>query len=317
MAGDLELRHLALLRDLAEHGSLTAVAARTHRTPSALSQQLRTATAEAGTALVEPHARGVRLTPAGRLLADGADAVLTELARLRARLDASIGEPRGAVSIATLPSAGTVLLPPLLARLADTAITLTLDDLDVAEAEFAVRAGEVDLVIAHSPVGAPPSHGDRVRVVPLAVEPLDIALPADHPLAARVVLRPEDLRGTTWVGVPRGYPFDALVVALEQTLGEPLERAVRVRDNQLVRALVGAGVGLAVLPRFTTPAGPSSDSPDVVIRPLHGVQSRRRIVALVRPDTAERLAVRAVLDALRDVGAAVTDEADRGDLSRP
>ena len=110
----MEVRHLELLRDLADRGSLAAVAAATHRTPSAVSQQLRTAERDLAVRLVEPDGRGLRLTPAGRLLATGAIDVATALARVPRGLDALRGEPAGEVSIGALPSAAEVLVPPLL-----------------------------------------------------------------------------------------------------------------------------------------------------------------------------------------------------------
>ncbi|WP_336923246.1 LysR family transcriptional regulator [Aquipuribacter sp. SD81] len=296
----MELRHLELLRDLAALGSLTRVAAATHRTPSALSQQLRVATREAGVPLVEPFARGLRLTAEGRLLADGADEVLAASARLRARLEAVRGEPAGRVVVDTLPSAGTVLLPALVHRLRGSAVVLDLDDHDLAEADVAARTVHADVVIGHSPTTGPPQGSAGLAVRVLAHEPLDVALPVDHPLADRASLAPSDLAGTRWVGVPPGYPFDTILLGVEQRLGAPLERVVRIRDNQLVRALVAAGTGLAVLPRFSTAPGD-----DVVLRPLVDVHASRSIVALCRPDRLERLAVRTVVAHLVEIGAAV------------
>lgn len=293
----MDVRHLELLRELSVRGTLAAVAAATYRTPSAVSQQLRTAEREIGVPLVERVGRGVRLTAEGQLLADGADEVGRVLAGVRARLDAARGEPRGRVSVGTLPSAGTALLPGLLERLRGGAIELDVDDFDLAEADYAARTLDVDVVVAHSLTGDRPA-GTRGLVARLLVhEPIDVLLPAGHPLAARERLRPADLRGTTWVGVPEGYPFDSILTAVERALGEPLERRVRVRDNQLVAALVGSGVGLALLPRFTTRV-----PPPLVLRPLDGVRSVRSIVALSRPDRHARLAVRTVVDLLVDVG---------------
>ncbi|MCK9825980.1 LysR family transcriptional regulator, partial [Nocardioides cavernae] len=68
----MDVRHLDLLRELEDRGSVTAVAAATHRTPSAVSQQLRSAERAFGATLVEAHGRGVRLTDAGRALAASA-----------------------------------------------------------------------------------------------------------------------------------------------------------------------------------------------------------------------------------------------------
>ncbi|WP_229054740.1 LysR family transcriptional regulator [Aeromicrobium sp. Leaf350] len=289
----MDVRHLELLRELGERGTLAAVAAATHRTPSAVSQQLRTAEREMGVALVEPHSRGVRLTGAGQILAEGAGDVSAAIARVQARLDASLGEPRGAVTIGTLPSAGEALLPGLVDRLQGSAIQLLVDDFDLAEADFATRANDVDIVIAHSLAGDVPQGADGLVSTPLVREPIDVALASDHPLAAHDRLAPEDLVGSTWIGVPVGYPFDSILTAMENRTGASLERRLRLRDNHLVEALVASGVGLALLPRFTT-----RPRPGVVLRPLEEVRAVRSIVALSRPDRAARLAVRTVVDQL-------------------
>lgn len=299
----LEPRHLQLLREIAARGTLAAVAKATHRTPSALSQQLRTAERELAVKLVEPDSRGIRLTPAGQLLAEGADEVIASLARVQARLDAATGEPRGRVSIGTLPSAGQVLLPQLLHRLRDTAITLSLDDFDIAEADFAARALDADLVISHSISGGVPRGAQGLISTVLAREPIDVVLPHDHPLAAKTELRPRDLADLDWVGVPEGYPFDAIPVAIEQLTGAPVHRRLRLRDNHLLESLVGAGAGIGLLPRFSTRA-----SPGVVLRPLVGVRAARSIVALSRPDRHERLAVRTVTEHLVSIGAELMED---------
>lgn len=293
----LEPRHLDLLREIAARGTLAAVARATHRTPSALSQQLRTAERELAVKLVEPDSRGVRLTPAGQLLAEGADEVISSLARVQARLDAATGEPRGLVSIGTLPSAGQVLLPPLLRRLRDTAITLTLDDFDIAEADFAARALDADIVISHSISGGVPRGAEGLISTVVAREPIDVVLPADHDLAGKTELTAQDVIDHDWLGVPEGYPFDAIPVAIEQLTGRPVHRTFRLRDNHLVESLVGAGAGIGLLPRFST-----RPAPGVVLRPLIGVRAARNIVALSRPDRHERLAVRTVTDHLVRIG---------------
>lgn len=296
----MDVAHLELLRELSVRGSLTAVAAATHRTPFALSQQLRTAEREVGVALVERVGRGLRLTAEGQLLADSADEVGAVLAGVQARLDALRGRPAGVVGIGTLPSAGTALLPALVERLRGTEIRVELDDLDLAEADYAARTVDHDVVVGHSLTGDFPLGSDGLARRVLAREPIDVALPADHPLCRHDRLRPEHLRGTTWVGVPVGYPFDTVLLAVERALDQPLQRAVRIRDNQLAAALVRAGVGLALLPRFTTATGDG-----MVARPLDGVHARRSLAALCRPDRYARLAVRTVVDELAAIGAAL------------
>src|SRR5690606_10247840 len=145
----MDVRHLQLLRELADRGSITAVAEATHRTASAVSQQLRTAQRIAGMQLIEPDGRGVRLTEAGRILAAGCVEVETALASVLARWDAYRNDPGGMVSVAASPSAATLLLPSLLDTVSGAGIELRITDLDPAEEEFAGLTVDYDIVIAH------------------------------------------------------------------------------------------------------------------------------------------------------------------------
>jgi len=145
----MDVRHLELLRDLADHGSLIAVARHTHRTPSAVSQQLRTAERIAGVPLVDPAGRGVRLTDAGRVLADAGRDVSSAIARAQAVWEEYRSAPLGAVSIAALPSAAAFLIPPVLQRLADDGVALELTDVDVSHDSYLDLTREHDLVIGH------------------------------------------------------------------------------------------------------------------------------------------------------------------------
>ncbi len=299
----MDIRHLELLRDLRERGSLAAVAAATHRTPSALSQQLRTAQRAAGTRLVEPDGRRLRLTEAGELLADGADDVSAALARVAARLEEHRGRPTGRVSVAGLPSALTALLPGALTLLADTSVEVVVDDLDLAEHDYAGAVADADVVVAHSLTSAVPAGSEGLRGVVLAREPLDVALPADHPLARRAELTPGDVVDDAWIAVPEHYPFDTVLQRIEAVCDRPVTRRLRIRDNHLVAALVASGEGIALLPRFTT-----RTADEIALVPLTGVISARWIVALSRPDRAERAAVRLVTDRLAAAGAALTGD---------
>ncbi|WP_277209549.1 LysR family transcriptional regulator [Isoptericola croceus] len=309
----MDVRHLELLRELADRGSVSAVAAATHRTPSAVSQQLRTAQRELGAALVEPSGRGVRLTDAGRLLADGAVGVATALADVQARWDAFRDEPAGTVTLAALPSAATFLLPDVEQALAGTGVELRYTDVDLAEAEYGALTADHDIVVAHSFTSVRPAGTDGLVVVPVAVEPLDVAMAPDHPLAAQKTVDVFDVVSAAWIGVPHGYPFDTVLQSIERAAGAQLDIRQRLLDNRLVEALVAAGDRLALLPRFTTPVGGR-----LTLRALTGIPANRHISAVMRPDRARRRAVRQVLDAVVRSAAETArrhdaDPADRGD----
>src|SRR5919107_5825511 len=82
--GRIDVAHLAVLRALSEHGSVTAAARATTLSPSAVSQQLKVLQRRLGVVLVERVGRGVRLTDAGHALAGIAGSVSTALAAAEA-----------------------------------------------------------------------------------------------------------------------------------------------------------------------------------------------------------------------------------------
>ncbi|MFD6177063.1 LysR substrate-binding domain-containing protein, partial [Isoptericola sp. NPDC060282] len=202
-----------------------------------------------------------------------------------------------------LASAATFLLPRVMADLEGTAITLRCADVDIAEAEYGPLTADHDVVVAHSLTSVRPAGAEGLTVVPLAREPLDVAMAADHPLARLPRVRPHDLVDADWIGVPLGYPFDTVRLAVEQTTGAELRVTQRLRDNRLIEALVASSHQVAVLPRFTTPTGDR-----LVLRELADVAIARHVSAVLRPDRAERLAVRRVVDAFRRAGAGVEAE---------
>src|SRR3954452_9174682 len=116
----IDLGHLAVLRELAERGSVTAVARATSLSPSAVSQQLKVLQRRLGVVLVERVGRGVRLTDAGRALAGIAVSLSTALAAAETEWQSYRGDVGGTVRLAMFPSAGELLVPGLLDRLAGT-----------------------------------------------------------------------------------------------------------------------------------------------------------------------------------------------------
>src|SRR5690606_18416559 len=227
--------------------------------------------------------------------------VSTALAEVQAAWDDYRGGPAGEVSVLALPSTAEYLLPPVVARFTGSPIRLLLSDEDLAEEEWPRLTRDHDIAVGHS-LSDRPRGGDAVETVRLAREPLDIALPARHPLARRPQLDPGDLVDEPWIGVPTGYPFDSVRLAVEEATGRRVDVVQRLRDNRLVEALVAQGIGLAVLPRFTT-----RPREDVVLRPLAGIDTARHVFAFLRPDRARRLAVRTVLDAIRESAAEVAN----------
>src|SRR4051812_32509491 len=91
----LDVRRLRVLREVADRGSFSAAADALAFTQPAVSRQIATLEAEAGTQLVERSVRGIRLTPAGELLVGHAEAILDRLAKAESQLAALAAGTRG------------------------------------------------------------------------------------------------------------------------------------------------------------------------------------------------------------------------------
>ncbi|MEI4272982.1 LysR family transcriptional regulator [Klenkia sp. LSe6-5] len=287
----MDVRALETLRAVRSQGGVTAAAAVLHLTPSAVSQQLAALARDAGVPLTERVGRGLRLTAAGQALADAAVDVAVALERARAACAAWAGSPTGTVRVSAFQSAAWMLLPDLLTRVgAIGGITVECADEDVAQDAFAALTDRHDVVVAHRPAEGGPGWGEGVAVVPLLREPLDVAVPASSPLAGRAALDPGDLAGADWIAVREGFPVARVLADVAARSGATPRVVQRINDFHVVEALVAAGHGVALLPRYS-----SGGHPGVRLVPLTGVRAGRQVDALVRPDVAQRRVVAVVL----------------------
>ncbi|SMG41141.1 LysR family transcriptional regulator [Agreia pratensis] len=292
----MDVNQLALLRELAERGSVTEVAYALGKTPSAVSQQLRTLQRQMGTVLVERVGRGVRLTDAGHALAESSVRVATAIAEAEATWSAFQGGASGTVRMAIFYSAAELLVPGLLTRMrAHSGIALEISDRDVSQDDFAALTSDFDVVVAHRSDDVLPPDRERLSVVPLLREPLDVALPLDHHLATRSRVSPADVIGENWIGVPIDFPLDRVLQAMSAQAGTAARVVHRTTHLPLAEKLVAAGHGVALLPRNTS----LERSPGrYALLPLTDLRAGRHIEVLMRPDRAARRAVGLVLDEL-------------------
>lgn len=293
----MEARHLMILRELGDRGSVSAVAAALHLTPSAVSQQLAGLQRSASVPLTRLDGRVLTLTDAGRALADAAVDVATALARANAAVDAHLSDPAGTVSVAAFHSAASAFFPELLRT---GAAGIECADEDVAQDAFPLLGANYDVVIAHRPArsGAWPRTVSATR---LLSEPLDVALPATHPLTTKARLRAADIAGERWIAVHDGFPLASAIHAIGAAAGHQLDVRHHINDFAVAADLVAVGAGFALLPRYLAP-----HRRDVVLRPLDGMHIAREIDVLTRPEQRFRAAVTTVIDQLVSIATTVT-----------
>jgi DNA-binding transcriptional LysR family regulator len=272
----MDPRRLRLLLELSRRGSMRAVADELGYTTSTVSQQLAVLAREAGATLIEADGRRVRLTPAGRRLADHAVTILAALEAARAELDSG-GEPAGTVRVAGFATAVRRSLVPVLAQLSaeHPAVRLEIHEHEPAEALALLAADDVDLALVYDYTLAPVALDPALRVAPLWTAAWELAVPAVDDAAnattdedAPAVFRRFAAAG--WIVNSRNGADERVVRTIASLAGFEPRIAHRADSLELVRDLIVAGLGVALLP---------ADDPVV-----DGV----RLVGLRRPEVALR-----------------------------
>jgi DNA-binding transcriptional LysR family regulator len=154
---------------VARHGSVTAAAHALNYAQPSVSHHLSRLEAETGTKLVQRAGRGIRLTDAGRLLAERAVEVIGRLDAAENELAVFSGLRAGRLRLAAFPSALSTIVPAAAAIMHERhpSVDLRLTEAEPPEAVRMLRAGYVDvaLVFRHEAAdGGRPSQRDSPRV---------------------------------------------------------------------------------------------------------------------------------------------------------
>ncbi|MCB7135718.1 LysR family transcriptional regulator [Cellulosimicrobium marinum] len=297
-------RRLAFLLAVHRGGGVLAAADLLRVTPSAVSQQIQRLEAEEGVTVLDRGPRGVTLTPAGRVLADVAERIETELVEARKELAALGDEVTGRVAVGAFQSAIRSVVAPVAQRLAETApgIDLDVQEREPAEALRLLRGGDLDVVLLERDFEAAENPAPRgTHEVVLLEEPWRLVVPASMPTPARL----DDVRDAVWLGPQPDTAAARALRRLSQGLGGLSTRHLYY-DFDVALSLVAAGLGVAMLPALAVEGGASDEVPDgVTVVGLPGLGSRR-LVARHRATRHEpRPAVSAVLDEMVDAAAEI------------
>ncbi|WP_433547680.1 LysR substrate-binding domain-containing protein [Streptomyces sp. CA-294286] len=294
-----DIKKLRILRTLRDRGTVTATAQALLMTPSAVSQQLSNLAKQLNVTLLEAHGRRVRLTDAAHLVLRHAEVVFAQLERAEAELEGYGRGESGEVRIGAFSTAVPALVVPAVRRLRQThpGLDVRVREAEAAEAYELLSDGAVDLALslaAHAPTVRDP----QFARIPLLADPLDVALPAGHALAATPGLRLADLSGEAWIFGGSG-PWSEITRAACEAAGFVPEQAHSAAGWTAILAMVEAGMGVALVPRMAV--AERGTGAGVVMRVLEADQPRRHVIAAVRRGAEEGAGVGRVLGALRGI----------------
>jgi DNA-binding transcriptional LysR family regulator len=342
----LDVTRLRVLVAVARHGSVTAAARELNYAQPSVSHHLARLEAETGVRLIQRAGRGIRLTEAGRLLADRAAEVLGRLDAAENELAAHAGLSAGRVRLAAFPSALGTIVPAAAAMLRAEypGMDVRLTEAEPPEALRMLRAGYVDvaLVFRHVPGAVPEGPeetGMRGRLVldepvHLVTRARPAATDGDHPDGQRDRQGDgqRDRSGTGGAsGGPRGeqecadlarYAGRRWIAGCDRCrvhlitqcslAGFSPKIAFTTDDYVAVQALVAAGLGVATLPDLALRA---ARHPAITTAELPG--ARRHVFALQYGEPPDSPASIRLIDALCAAAGSLAAGTLAGASSRP
>ena len=294
---NISAHRIAVLLAVHRAGGVVAAADLLHLSPSAISQQIRLLEKEAGVRVLDRTPAGAVLTDSGRVLAEAAERIESELTTARRELALIDGDtPTGTVRIGTFATAIRALILPLLLTLEDSlpGIELVIEEIEERAALARLRQGTLDLALLERDSHTLPAPPRAMNDVPLLDESWLVVVPPGQATPSTLA----DLVRATWIDLDPSTAGAFALARLSRQLGTPLTTRHVVYDYDVVLAMVSQGLGCALLPELSVYSGLLPDELSVVRLPGLGV--RQLVVRHRSTRTDPGPATRAVLEALLD-----------------
>lgn len=291
----MDLRVLRYLTAVVSCGGFGKAAEQVHLSQPALSKAIRGLEDELDVTLLERGRRGgvPRLTQAGEVVHRYALQMLDDRRRLLAELEALKQVDGGDLRMGLALLGSAELFAPVIARFRSQypKVRIHLQERGGAALEDALRRGDIELGTSLLP------QDDTFDWVQVRDDPMMVALPAEHPLAAQSQVDLRELQGTALVAFERSFLLNKMIYDACLAAGFEPQEVTHVTQADFGLALVAAGTGVMLLPRLIAER---HVLPGVVTRPLAGSALRWQLSIIWRRDACLSFAAQAMLVLIRE-----------------
>lgn len=240
-----DLVDLQLFLNVHEAGTITGGAGRSHITLASASERIRAMEAMLGKPLLRRERRGVVLTEPGRTLLHHARLVLQQMDRLRGELGDHADGLQGHVRLLSNTVALSEYLPPVLSRFLarHPKIAIDLEEKPSHEIVDALRQGLCDIGIVSDAIDM-----QGLQHFDFRDDDLVLIVPPDHPLAGRRTVSLAEVADGEFVGLVEGSALPEHIALHARRIGKRLRYRVRLRSFEAICTMVGAGIGIGIVP---------------------------------------------------------------------
>ncbi len=270
----LEIRHLRLLKSVAEQGSVTEAAKRLHLTQSALSHQLRDAENKLGTALFLRLGKKMVLTAAGEKLLISAKHILEELKAAESLVEGLNGDTRGVIRLTTECYTCYHWLPSLLKKFHTrySKVEINIDVNATRRPADALLEGKLDIAIMNTP-----PKNKTLRLTHMFEDELVLVMSPRHRLAAYSHVPPKELGEETVLIYPPREESTLLNQVLRPAGVEP-KRIIEAPLTEAIVEMAAAEAGIGFLAKWAV--APYVEAGRLVARPVSTRGFRRQWYAV-------------------------------------
>lgn len=242
----LDLFSLSLFSMVARTGSISKGAGLAALAVGAASKRMTDLELAVGTALLERHSRGVTLTIAGQALQRHAHRILGDVDQLAADLSDYASGLIGVVRLWANTSAVTQFLPGDIAAFAaeNPGIRIELEEADSSEVVLAIHEARADFGIF---ADRTPTRG--LQTMNYRSDRLVLVVPRGHALSRRRHVRFEEVIEYDIVSLSPRTSLARRLQTEADAINRRLKLRIQVRSFDAMCKMVGAGMGVAVLPR--------------------------------------------------------------------
>ncbi len=243
----MDLRQLRCFEAVARHRHFTRASEELALSQSSVSHHIRQLEASVGVELFVRTSRTVRLTRAGEALLPRAEQIVAGFDAAESEMDQFTGLMRGRMVLGTMRALGRIRLPELLRAFCDRypGIDVVMREATSERMLAMLTAGELDAAFIQPPDDPPAGLVTQL----LHVEEFALVVGPDHRLAGREEVPLSELAGEDWIVFTRGTGIDGTLRAACSAAGFEPHAKFESSALQTVRALAGAGLGVAMLPR--------------------------------------------------------------------